>query len=129
MGLYSFIDGDALVELVLEIRDEFWARIPYELDDTRRPNSLRLVAIDVFEEKSTDEQLAVVRDLITHNPGFIVASDAQEVFAHADTPATYIADTVCEVACQVLRRDPEIGEEDARRLALAAESVAELDES
>lgn len=129
MSPYSYVDGTDLVNLIFEVRDEFLARIPYELDDTRRPNSLQLVAIDLLEEKTVDEQLAIVRDLIEHNPGFIVARDSSDVFVHADAPSTYIADLVCEVACQVLLRDPEIRAENGRRLALAAESAAELDEN
>jgi hypothetical protein len=126
---YSYVDGTDLVNLIFEVREEFLARIPYELDDTRRPNSLHLVSIDLFEEKNIEEQLAVVRDLIERNPDLIVARDSSDIFAHADTPGAYVVDLVCEVACQVLLRDPEIRAEDGRRLALAAKSAAELDES
>lgn len=129
VGAYAYIDGNALVDLVLEIRDEFLARIPYEMDDARRPNSLQLVAIDVLEEKATEDQLRILRDLIELNPDFIVARGSEEIFAHADTPATHIADLICEVACQVLRRNLELRNEDERRLALASESVTELDEA
>jgi hypothetical protein len=125
---YTYVDGASLGSLVWQVRDEFETRLPYELDETRRPNSLRLTAIDVFEGKSTYEQLQVLRDLMDVNPSLIVTRDSDDIFVHSDTPATYITDLVCEVVRQILVRDPAIRDEDQRRLHLSAESAAELDE-
>jgi hypothetical protein len=123
----TYVEGVDLADLILEVRSEFFARLPYELDDTRRPNSVRLVAIDVFEERSIDEQLAVVRDLIDANPAFTVARpEDRDIFAYADTAADYLTDLVCEVVWQVLGRDPSIREEDVRRVQLSIESSEEL---
>jgi hypothetical protein len=127
-GAYTYVDGADLVDLILETRDEFIARLPYELDESRRPNSVRLTAIDVFESKSTSGQLRILRDLFESNPGLIVARSSNAIFAHSDTPASYITDLVCEVVCQVLARDPAIRDENQRRLELSVESAAELEE-
>jgi hypothetical protein len=127
-GSYAYVDGAHLTSLVLEVRDQFFARLPYELDDDRRPNSVRLVAVDVFDGKSTEEQFLVLRDLIDANHGLIVTRENPEIFAYSDTPAAYVADLVCEIVRQILGRDPVVQNEDQRRLALAAESAAELDE-
>jgi hypothetical protein len=124
----AYVDGDSLWGLIWSVRDEFLARIPYELDEARRPNSLRLVALDVLEGRTTDEQLDILRDLIDLNPALVVAGNRDETFEHADTPSDYILDLVSAVAAQVLGRDSALREEDQRRLALSAESVAELEE-
>jgi hypothetical protein len=97
------------------------------LDDTRRPNSLRLVALDVFEGKSTSDQVAVMRDLIETDPSFSIARD-RDIFEYADTVGAFITDFVCEFVGQVLSRDPSIRAEDDRRSALSAESIEELEE-
>jgi hypothetical protein len=125
---YGFVDGDSLWSLILEVREEFLARDPYELDETRRPNSIRLVALDVQESKTTEEQLAVLRDLIDLNPSLIVARNGEDIFQHADSPGTYVDDLVCAVVCQVLDRDQSMRDENARRLALSADSVTEIEE-
>jgi hypothetical protein len=124
----AYVDGDSLWDLIWSIRDEFLARIPYELDEARRPNSLRLVALDVIEGKTTDEQLEILRDLIDVNPALVLMGSRDQIFEHADAPADYILDLVSAVAAQVLGRDAALRDEDERRLALSAESVAELDE-
>jgi hypothetical protein len=125
---YGFVDGDSLWSIILRVREEFLARAPYELDETRRPNSIRLVALDIVESKTTDEQLAVVRDLIDLNPALIIARNGQDIFQHSDTPGAYIEDFVCAAVCQVLSRDKSIHDEDERRLALSAESASEVEE-
>jgi hypothetical protein len=127
-GAYTYVEGASLTELILGVRDEFLARLPYELDETRRPNSVRLVTLDVFEGKTPDEQLDVLRDLLDSNPRLILARRDEDIFAYADTPAAYLTDLVCEVVWQVLARDEAIREEDGRRLVLSAESAAEMDE-
>jgi hypothetical protein len=127
---YGYVNGADLARFVLEVRDEFVGRLPFGSDDTRRPNSVRLVAIDVFESKTTDEQLSVLRDLIEADHELVLArEDDRDVFEYSDTPAAYVTDLVCEVVCQILARDPSIRAEDDRRLALAVDCAEELDES
>jgi hypothetical protein len=127
---YSYVEGADLARFVLEVRDEFVSRLPFGSDDTRRPNSVRLVAIDLLVSKTTDEQLAILRDLIDANHGLVLTrEDDRDVFEYSDTPGAYVADLVCEVVCQILDRDPSIRDEDDRRLALAIDCVEEqLDE-
>jgi hypothetical protein len=126
-GAYTYVEGADLVGLILEVRDEFLARLPYELDEARRPNSIRLVAIDVFTGKSTDEQLAVMRDLLDANAGLTVRNSGREVFPYAESPADYMKDLVCQVVYQILTRDPAFQSEDDRRIAASVESVEELE--
>jgi hypothetical protein len=125
-GAYRYVDGADLQRLILEIRTEFLARLPYGSDDMQRPNSVRLVAIDIFEGKTADQQLSVLRDLLEVNPGLTIArEDDRDIFEYSDTPAAYLTDLVCEVVCQVLDRDPTIRDEDDRRMARSAESADE----
>ena len=113
----SYIDGDALVDFILHVRGAFLE--PHaDLDDDDRPNSVHLVAIEAFEARSTDAQLAIVRDLLDANPGLVVERNRPDMFRYADTPAAYLTDLVCEVTYQVLARDPSIDAEHHRRLAL-----------
>jgi hypothetical protein len=87
---------------------------------------VRLVAIDVFEGKTADQQLSVLRDLLEVNPGLTIArEDDRDIFEYSDTPVAYLTDLVCEVVCQVLDRDPTIRDEDDRRMALSAKSADE----
>jgi hypothetical protein len=130
VGAYTYVDGDALTELIFEVRSQFMRDLSEESGDRWRPDSLHLVAIDVLEGKTTDEQLAVLRDLIDLNPSLMVARDSRGIFAHSDTPAAYIADLVCEVVCQVLSRDRMLHAEDKRRRRrMAARHAPGLDES
>lgn len=119
LGSYTYVEGSALVGLVLEIRDEFLSRSPYDLDAWRRPNSVHSVAIDIYDDKSIDERLAILRDLIEGNAELLLTRAPQDVFAHADAPHTYVTDLVCEVARQILLRDQSILDEDERRIELA----------
>jgi hypothetical protein len=117
---YSYVDGAELACLALEVRGEFIARPPYGADDTRRPNSVRLVAVEVIEGKTTDQQLSVLADLLDANPGIVISrDDDRDIFQYSDTPATYLTDLICEVVCLILARDPSIRKEDSRRTALA----------
>lgn len=126
---YSYVAGDNLWRLILRVREDFVARGPYEDDETRHPNSIRLVAIETFEDKTTDEQLAVLRDVIEANPGLIVEHEQnRDVFEYSDTVASYITDLICHVVCQIVARDPDIRLEDNRRRALVLEAAKELDE-
>jgi hypothetical protein len=127
-GTYRFVDGDSLCGFIFSVREEFLAHIPYELDEERRPNCLRLVALDHLESRSTNEQLAILKDLIDLNPALAVERTDEDVFRHAATAGDYIADLVCAVVEQILRRDQDIREQDDDRLALSAESLAELEE-
>ena len=113
---YSYVDGDELTSLALEVRGEFLRRPPYSLDDTRRPNSVRLVALDLLESRTTRQQLSVLADLIERNPKLTLApAHDHDIFEYSDTPATYVADLICEVIWQILTRDAEIREEEQRR--------------
>lgn len=125
---YNYIDGNDLGRFILQVREEFMARPPHgDDDDTGRPNSVRLVAIDVFEGKSLDERLSVLADIISVNPGLILERrGSRDVFEYSDTAASYITDIVCQIACQVLALDESIREENSRRLALAVELAKEL---
>jgi hypothetical protein len=128
LDTYTYVEGTSLVGLIVEVRDEFWARMPYELDDCRTINSIRVVAVDVFDDKSIDDRLAVLRDLIEGNAELFLRRKPQEVFAQSDSPEAYVTDLVCEVVRQVLLRDPAALAEDQRRVALATESLDELED-
>jgi hypothetical protein len=128
VGTYRFVDGDSLCEFILSVREDFLGRIPYELDDERRPNRLRLVALDQLEARSTSEQLAILKDLLDVNPVLAVERTEEDIFAHSALVGDYISDLVCAVAEQVLRRDKDIRGEDNRRIALSAESLADLED-
>jgi hypothetical protein len=123
---YTYVEGASLTRLLLEVRKEFWGRLPYELDDFRRPNSIRQVAIDVFEEKSTDGRLGVLHDLLVANEGLVLTATPQAIFASANAPADYLVDIVCAIVQDVLERDADLAVENQRREALAAESRAAL---
>jgi hypothetical protein len=124
LGSYVFVEGAALTGLILEIREEFVARVPYDLDDARRPNSVHAVAIDVYDAKTTDERLAILRDLIDGNANLLMTREPQDVFIHADVPGAYLTDLVCEVARQILLRDPSVRDENDRRVTLAGDDFS-----
>jgi hypothetical protein len=125
---YSFIEGGDLVDLILEVREEFLGRTPYDLDDARQPNSVRLVALAVLEDRSNEVRARIIGDLDVVELDLRLADvEPSEVFAQAATPREYLTDLVCEVVSQVLRRDEYIRSEDHRRLQLAAASSAELE--
>jgi hypothetical protein len=128
LGSYTFVEGAGLSELILKVTDEFWRRLPYDLDEDRRPNSVHSVVIDEFEGLSVAERLAVLEDLMVGNADLVIARRADEVFVHADVARTYLTDLVCEVVRQVLLRNDAIRDEDARRVAMAAGSLDELEE-
>jgi hypothetical protein len=122
---YNYLEGASLVDLLLEIREEFLTRAPH--DDGTGPNSLRLVATDIFEGKTTDEQLLVWRDLLDDNPMLVVGRNGdRDIFEHSDAPATYLTDLTSEIICQILYRDLSIREEDDRRSALAVDLAVDL---
>jgi|GEM_PF-6896034 len=127
-GAYRYVDGDSLWSLILSVQKEFHARLPYELDEEGRPNSLRLIAVDCLERMGKRKQRAVLTDLIERNPSLRVEGTEKGIFRYASTPDDYIADLICAVVEQVLRRDWAVRDEDDRRLALSAESLAEQDE-
>ncbi|HEV2945169.1 MAG TPA: hypothetical protein VGX26_08655 [Solirubrobacteraceae bacterium] len=127
-GTYRYVDGDSLWSLILSVQKEFHARPPYELDDERHPNSLRLVAIDCLERMGKREQRAVLTDLIERNPSLCVERTENDIFPYASAPVDYVADLICAVVEQVLRRNEVVRDEDDWRLALSAESLGELEE-
>jgi hypothetical protein len=123
---YTYVEGASLTGLILEVREEFWSRRPYEPDDFRQPNSIRHVTIDVFEDKSQDTGLSVLRDLLVADGGFVLTATPEAMFRSADTPGAYLVDVVCAAVQDVLERDPDIAAEDRQRKVLAAESLAGL---
>jgi hypothetical protein len=127
-GAHRFVDGDSLWTLILSVEKEFHARGPYELDDERLPNSLRLVAVDCLERMGKRKQRAVLTDLIERNPSLCVERTENDIFRYASTPVDYMADLICAVVEQVLRRNRAVRDEDERRLALSAETAGELEE-
>jgi hypothetical protein len=127
-GTYRYVDGDSLWSLILSVQKEFHARVPYELEDERSPNSLRLVAVDCLERMGKRKQRAILTDLVERNPALRVEGTERDIFRYASTPDDYIADLICAVVEQVLRRDRAVRDEDDRRLALSAESLAEPEE-
>jgi hypothetical protein len=127
-GADRYVDGDSLWKLILSVEKEFHARIHYELDDERRPDSLRLVAVECLERMGKRRQRAVLTDLIERNPSLRVERTEDHLFRHASTPDDYVADLISAVVEQVLRRNRVVRDEDDRRLALLAESAGELEE-
>jgi hypothetical protein len=126
---FTYVDGADLVSLILDVRNEFVNRLPYELDTMRRPNTVWLVAVEVFDERSPADQAAVVRDLMHENRCLtFTRRTASDIFCHATTVADYVVDLVCEAVCEILLRDPLIREETERREALALESREESDD-
>jgi hypothetical protein len=123
-GIYSYVDGATLGRFLLDVRDEFWMRLPHDDDHVRRPNSIRLVAIDVLEGKTSAERLSILSELIDANPELIVLrEDDRDIFEYSDTPAAYVTDLICEVTRQILVRDPTLRDEDGRRLARAIRPI------
>jgi hypothetical protein len=128
LDAYTFVEGPSLSALTFEVRERFLKRPPYELDDGRTPNSLQLVAIDVFERQTAQQQAAVLRDLIAGNRELFLLRSVEEVFETANTPAAILTDLVCEVICQILRRDCSLRTQDDWRTLVAAESAGEADQ-
>jgi len=126
-GAHRYVEGDSLWTLILRVEKEFHARIPYELDDERRPDSLRLVAVECLERMGKRRQRAVLTDLIERNPSLRVERTEDHLFRHASTPDDYVADLISAVVEQVLRRNRAVRDEDNRRLALLAESAGDLE--
>ncbi len=123
---YTYVDGADLVSLVLDVRYEFVGRSPYELDAMRRPNTVWLVAVDVFDDRAPADQAAVVLDLMQKNPSLMLTRrTAGDVLAHATTIAHQFADLVCGAVCEILLRDPLIRDESERRESLSQASREE----
>ena len=120
-GTYTFVEGPSLGAFLLEVRQRFTSA-PALADDAEgaAPNSIQLVASDVFDELSPAGRAAVLLDLLEGNVELFFVRDLEEVFAAAHTPQDCLIDIVCEVATAVLRRDPGLHAEDELRLALAA---------
>ncbi len=127
-GAHRYVEGDSLWTLILSVEKEFHARVFTEPDDERRPNSLRLIAVDRLERMGKRKQRAVLTDLIERNPSLCVERTENDIFRYASAPVDYVADLICAVVEQVLRRNRAIRDEDDRRLALLAESAGELEE-
>lgn len=123
---YTYVDGADLVSLVLDVRHEFVGRPPYELDAMRRPNTVWLVTVDVFDDRAVADQAAIVLDLMHRNPRLtLTRCTASDVLAHATTVADQLTDLVCGAVCEILLRDPLIREESKRRESLSQASREE----
>jgi transcriptional antiterminator Rof (Rho-off) len=116
------VEGVSLRRLIQDVHDEFVVRCAYDEFELefRQANCVRVVALDMFDRKSPDEQVAVVADLLCHNGEMrLLRGDKTTVFASAESPGEIIVDLVCEIVWQVLMRDHEVRVEDEIRLALA----------
>jgi hypothetical protein len=114
-------EGTDLERLIAEVRRRFLACPAYEEFDEglRQVNSLRVVALEVYDDLSVDAQLAVIADLISRNRELKLHRLPAEVFIASDSPMAYITDVVCEVIWQSLIDDPSIRMEDEAREAIA----------
>ena len=103
------------------VRSEYWLRQPYEdySSGLRQANTVRVVACQVLEKLSHEEQLAVVRDLYTLESVELLRGTPSEVFGASDSIRSHIFDLACEVTWQMLVSDLEIRVEDEIRMALA----------
>jgi len=127
-GAHRYVEGDSLWTLILSVEKEFHMRAVTTPSDERRPDSLRLIAVDRLERMGKRRQRAVLTDLIERNPSLRVERTEDHLFRHASTPDDYVADLISAVVEQVLRRNQAVRDEDDRRLALLAESAGELEE-
>ena len=115
------IEGGDLRLLIKEVRREFFARAACEtFGDTQQINSVRVVAIEVFDGLSVEAQLAVVADLVRVDQEPILHRSTEDIFAASDSPLAFIADLVCEVVWQVLMDDPVVPMENEEREPLAS---------
>ncbi len=114
-GTYTTVRGAALVGVVHEIRTVFLARPPVADHDPQLPNSLRLVALEVFTAKAKREKLGIVGDIIDADTNLPIDREAADIFADASTAGAYLDDLVCEIVCQALNDDPNVRVEDESR--------------
>ncbi|HEV3320759.1 MAG TPA: hypothetical protein VG147_01055 [Solirubrobacteraceae bacterium] len=128
LDTHTYVEGASLPALIFDVREQFLDRLPYELDEGRTPNSLHVVAIDVFEHRTAEEQTAILHDLVAGNKRLVLVRPIDAIFETADSPAAVLTDLVCEVVCQVLRRDPSLSTQDDWRILVAAESAEEADQ-
>jgi hypothetical protein len=126
-GAYTDVKGAVLVGLIHETRDTFLARPPIAAFDPKLPNSLRLVALEVFSTKPRADQLEVLGDLIEADVDLPIERASGDVFVHAGTAGAYVADLICEIVCQALYDEPHIRTEDERRVRIAQAAKVETD--
>lgn len=69
--------------LILSVEKEFHTRAFTEPDDERRPDSLRLIAVDRLERMGKRRQRAVLTDIIERNPSLRVERTEDHLFRHA----------------------------------------------
>jgi hypothetical protein len=118
-GAYTDVTGAALVGLIHETRTTFLAEPRVAAYDPQLPNSLRLVALEVFTSKSKESQLEVLGDVIEADTDLPIERDSSDIFPHAGTAGAYVADLICEIVCQVLYDDLDIRDEDEHRARAA----------
>lgn len=103
------------------MRSEYVLRSPYDdlSGGLRQTNTIRLVAGEIFDDLSKDQQLAVICDAYALDSHEFLRDDPREIFKASDTIANHLFDLVCELAWQVLVSDIELRIEDEIRISLA----------
>jgi len=121
---YSAVEGDSLLDFVESVRFEFRKRDAYSSDPNglRFINSVRSIAVELFDLLSDDQKVVIVRDLIVGNDEILLLRPFVEVFETAGSPADYITDLICEIVWQVLMEEEDIRHEDKARQSLANDS-------
>lgn len=114
------VEGAGLSSLLSDVRATFLSACAVQdHEDYVVPNSLRLVALDVFDDRSPADRARIIGDLLDGNAELSFRLTGRRVFAHARTTGDYLTDFVCEIVRQILRQDPTILIEDELRQALA----------
>lgn len=90
--------------------------------DRQLPNSLRLVALEIFAKKAKPDKLEILGDVIETDTDLPIEREANEMFSEVTTAGSYVEDLVGEIVCQVLYADSDIRAEDESRHRMAAAS-------
>jgi len=120
MGTPTRIGAGPLVNLIDEVRAEYWRRPAYDEygDHIRQANAVRVVAGEILEGRSAADRVKILADL-QGSEELRLACHPAEVFGTASTANEVLFDLICEVCWQILMRDLEIRIEDEIRSALA----------
>ncbi len=122
LGRLTVVEGSNLLSFIAAVRVSFLARHSYEeaSDGCRRPNSVRRVTVELFDDLSRYTQIAIIEDLLYGGQDVEFVRPPAAVFETADSPAAHIVDLVCEVVWQALMCEPEIRVQDEVRAVLTA---------
>lgn len=123
--IYSYVEGADLIGLAVDVTSEFRRREAFERDSSRRPNSLRLVASELFEVLPEIARHRIVADVYGADDLFIEFEPMSDPWV-ATTASDLVSDLVAYAVAQVLRRNRDLRIEDDRRVAVADISRAEL---